>query len=154
MRKFCLSFLLLCLLAGCTGHRTGDLLFISAPADAAQMEGAIVSATGEIIHVAILEKAPDGNVWVIDATPERGVDRRLLDTLKADFPKADGYVYHYVRLGGPSESYWERAKTFLAIGKPAERIFLMPCNAGDSLSYYRKEGIHYVPKIKAEDLII
>ena len=127
MRKFCLSFLLLCLLAGCTGHRTGDLLFISAPADAAQMEGAIVSATGEIIHVAILEKAPDGNVWVIDATPERGVDRRLLDTLKADFPKADGYVYHYVRLGGPSESYWERAKTFL--GLPYDQTFLSGNNA-------------------------
>ncbi|MBR5736707.1 MAG: nitroreductase family protein [Bacteroidales bacterium] len=42
----------------------------------------------------------------------------------------------------------------LAIGKPSERIFLMPCNAGDSLNYYRKEGIHYVPKIKIEDLII
>lgn len=42
----------------------------------------------------------------------------------------------------------------LGIGKPAERIFLMPCNAGDPLAYYRKEGVHYVPKIKVEDLII
>lgn len=42
----------------------------------------------------------------------------------------------------------------LGIGKPAERIFLMPCNAGDPLAYYRKEGVHYVPKIKVEDLIV
>jgi nitroreductase len=42
----------------------------------------------------------------------------------------------------------------LGIGKPAERVFLMPCNAGDPLAYYRKEGVHYVPKIKVEDLIV
>lgn len=42
----------------------------------------------------------------------------------------------------------------LGIGKPAEKIFLMPCGEGDSLDYYRKEGIHYVPKIRLEDLII
>ena len=42
----------------------------------------------------------------------------------------------------------------LAVGKPAERIFLMPCGEGDPLAYYRKDGIHYVPKIKVEDLII
>lgn len=42
----------------------------------------------------------------------------------------------------------------LGIGKPAERIFLMPCHAGDSLAYYRKDGVHYVPKIKVEDLIV
>ena len=42
----------------------------------------------------------------------------------------------------------------LGIGKPAERIFLMPCNEGAPLSYYRKDGVHYVPKIKLEDLII
>jgi nitroreductase len=47
-----------------------------------------------------------------------------------------------------------RPLAVLGIGKPAERIFLMPCNAGDPLAYYRKEGVHYVPKIKVEDLIV
>ncbi len=42
----------------------------------------------------------------------------------------------------------------LAIGRPAERIELKPCNEGDSLTYYRNEGIHYVPKINVNDLII
>ncbi len=42
----------------------------------------------------------------------------------------------------------------LAIGRPAERIELKPCNEGDSLTYYRNEGVHYVPKINVNDLII
>lgn len=42
----------------------------------------------------------------------------------------------------------------LAIGRPAERIELKPCNEGDSLTYYRNEGVHYVPKININDLII
>lgn len=42
----------------------------------------------------------------------------------------------------------------LAIGKPAEKIELVPVRAGEDLKYYRKDGVHYVPKIVAEDLII
>lgn len=42
----------------------------------------------------------------------------------------------------------------LAIGKPAEKIELIPADATDKLSYYRKDGIHYVPKLKVEDLIV
>ena len=42
----------------------------------------------------------------------------------------------------------------IAIGKPAEKIFLLPVDAGADLNYYRKDGIHYVPKLKAEDLLI
>lgn len=42
----------------------------------------------------------------------------------------------------------------IAIGKPAERIELKPCNEGDTLTYYREGGTHYVPKIKIDDLII
>lgn len=42
----------------------------------------------------------------------------------------------------------------VAVGKPAEKIELVPVHAGDDLKYYRKNGVHYVPKIVAEDLII
>lgn len=42
----------------------------------------------------------------------------------------------------------------LAIGRPKEHIELKECNAGDSLTYYREGGVHYIPKIKVEDLII
>ena len=42
----------------------------------------------------------------------------------------------------------------VAIGKGAEDIYLKPINAGESLTYYRKDGVHFVPKLKAEDLVI
>ena len=42
----------------------------------------------------------------------------------------------------------------LAIGKPVERIFLLSASPGEALSYYRKDGIHYVPKIPAGDLLL
>lgn len=42
----------------------------------------------------------------------------------------------------------------LAVGKGAERIFLKPVGAGESLRYYRKDGVHYVPKLRLEDLLL
>ena len=42
----------------------------------------------------------------------------------------------------------------LAVGKGTEHIFLMPVGAGESLKYYRKDGVHYVPKLRPEDLIL
>lgn len=42
----------------------------------------------------------------------------------------------------------------IAFGRPAEHIELVECSEGDSLTYYRKDGIHYVPKIRVDDLII
>ena len=42
----------------------------------------------------------------------------------------------------------------LAVGKPAERIELVPVHEGDDLGYYRRDGIHYVPKLTAEDITI
>ena len=42
----------------------------------------------------------------------------------------------------------------LAIGRGIEQIELVPIGAGDDHSYYRKEGTHYVPKVRAEELTI
>ena len=42
----------------------------------------------------------------------------------------------------------------LAIGKPAEKIELVPVHAGEPLKYYRENGTHYVPKIVVDDLIL
>jgi nitroreductase len=41
----------------------------------------------------------------------------------------------------------------LAIGKPAESIFLLPAQ-GPDLNYYRKDGVHFVPKLTLEQLLI
>lgn len=42
----------------------------------------------------------------------------------------------------------------LAIGKGDERIELKPIDEDESHAYYRKDGIHYVPKVRAEHLIL
>lgn len=42
----------------------------------------------------------------------------------------------------------------IAIGKSAEDIKLVDIKEGDDHSYYRKDGVHYVPKVVVEDLII
>ena len=42
----------------------------------------------------------------------------------------------------------------LAVGKSAERIERVEIGAGGDRRYYRSEGVHYVPKIRAEELII
>ena len=42
----------------------------------------------------------------------------------------------------------------LAIGRPKESIELVECHEGDSLSYYRNNDIHYVPKLSLDDLIL
>ncbi len=47
-----------------------------------------------------------------------------------------------------------RVLAVLAIGKSAEKFELVRISPSDSHAYYRKDGVHYVPKIGVEDLII
>lgn len=42
----------------------------------------------------------------------------------------------------------------VAIGKGAEKIELTPIDADGKRDYYRKNGVHYVPKVREEELII
>ncbi len=42
----------------------------------------------------------------------------------------------------------------MAIGKSAESIILVDIKESDDHAYYRKDGVHYVPKVVVEDLII
>lgn len=42
----------------------------------------------------------------------------------------------------------------LAIGKGIEHIELTHIHADESHAYYRKDGVHYVPKVYAEELIL
>ena len=42
----------------------------------------------------------------------------------------------------------------IAIGKGAEDIFLKPVDAGQPLNYYRKDGVHFVPKLKVDDILL
>ena len=42
----------------------------------------------------------------------------------------------------------------LSIGKGIEKIELVEISENDDHRYFRKDGIHYVPKVRVEDLII
>lgn len=42
----------------------------------------------------------------------------------------------------------------IGLGKGIERIFLMPAHQGESLTYYRKDGVHFVPKLTVDDLVL
>lgn len=42
----------------------------------------------------------------------------------------------------------------IAVGKSAEKISLVDIKAEENHSYYRTDGVHYVPKIILDDLII
>ena len=45
-------------------------------------------------------------------------------------------------------------KLLLAIGRSAENIEVVDIAAGESQTYYRKNGTHFVPKLRTDDLII
>ena len=45
-------------------------------------------------------------------------------------------------------------RLIIAIGRSAERIEIVDINAGESQTYYRKNGTHFVPKLRTEELII
>ncbi|MBR5849705.1 MAG: nitroreductase family protein [Alistipes sp.] len=42
----------------------------------------------------------------------------------------------------------------IALGKGAEKIVLTPISAEESHAYYRRDGVHYVPKVRLEELIL
>lgn len=42
----------------------------------------------------------------------------------------------------------------LCVGKGAERFELVPINESAPHAYYRRDGIHYIPKVKLDDLIL
>ena len=44
-------------------------------------------------------------------------------------------------------------KLVIAFGKPAEQIVLIDTDESGSTAYFRKDGIHYVPKRKLEDIL-
>ena len=87
------------------------------------MDAAIASSTGEgggldLTHVAIAEVKGD-SVWVIDATPKRGVDRHPLDTFLTGSRYGDGRYPEFIvkRVKGiDADAAVERAKAFCGRG--------------------------------------
>ena len=128
------------LMLGCSGSdersaRTGDLVFVSIPADydlnAGSMSSAIAASTSDgaelmKIHVAILEVQGD-STWIIDATIKHGVDRHPLDTFLSDFTLRDGSLpeFEVMRVdvdAAQAAQFVQNAKRFL--GQPYDVHFL------------------------------
>jgi nitroreductase len=42
----------------------------------------------------------------------------------------------------------------LAVGRSAEQVEITDISLGDNVNYYREKGVHFVPKLRIEDLII
>ena len=42
----------------------------------------------------------------------------------------------------------------VAVGRSIERIERVGIGAGEDRTYYRRDGVHYVPKIRPEELIL
>jgi hypothetical protein len=110
------------------------------------MDGAIAAATGDVIHVALVEVAGD-SIWIIDATTRHGVSRRPLDAFLSDFAYDDGTdpVYTVKRMVDSSlaEEWVNRAKTFC--GQPYDEYFLpdndaMYCSELVQESFLDKDG--------------
>lgn len=127
MRRYLFILLLSALVIGCGERggqiRTGDLVFVGIPADfdadETSMDAAISAATGtdnplSITHVAIIELTRDG-IWIVDATPKRGVARRPLETFIEDNTLEDGSLPEFVvkRVDGVDpDAAVARAKVF------------------------------------------
>ena len=96
-------------------YRSGDLLFCSR--QNSDMEKAIGSSTGEFTHVAIVEVDSTGKLWIIEATPSKGVQRILY----SNWRYRDFSAY---RLSMPFDTaaVIARAKSF--IGQPYDDSFL------------------------------
>lgn len=96
--------------------RPGDLLFFR---DTAGMGAAVEESTGQYTHVAIVESVDD-SVWVVDATPSRGVSRHAIENEPGDigFP----VIYRLKNsLDFDIDAMLARARSF--IGRPYDQAF-------------------------------
>lgn len=121
----------LCLLSSCrtdTAPQTGDLIFFTG--GSSSMDDAISSSTGDgFVHVAIVEVDSEGTVWLIDATPQKGVSREKLLEEKGNM------VLKRLKDSTGVAASVQRAKSL--IGSPYDFAFLP-----DNDAYYCSELVY------------
>lgn len=103
------------------GPQPCDLLFFR---DEEGMGGAVKESTGEYTHVALVESVGD-TIWIIDATPSRGVARRPLPVNWGDKGTPD--LYRFAEDNPVEDLIYKndvlkRAHSF--IGQPYDNAFL------------------------------
>ena len=114
--------------------KNGDLLFLTK--NGSDMEKAITTSTGEYTHVALMEVDSNGKMWVIEASPEKGVQRiKYTDWLHDN----NGNCNNVYRLAEPFDTAAVIARAKSLIGKPYDYAFLP-----DNDAYYCSEFIQAV----------
>lgn len=114
------------------------------------------------LHLPLPGTAPEAFIIVCSTVPEdRYVDIDLGISLQSMLLKAtseglNGLIICAFDKTVIKESFGLVCEplAILAVGKGAESIFLRPIHSGESHAYYRKDGIHYVPKLTLDDLLI
>lgn len=118
----------LLLTCGCTHHSplpalhpplpmSGDLLFYR-NTDGSDMGDAISESTGRYVHVAMVERDSTGTLWIIDASPEDGVQRRQMECSDTSC-QVDTY-----RLNMPFDTAGTLARARGFVGLPYDDAFL------------------------------
>ena len=115
--------------------QSGDLLFLTK--NKSDMERAISASTGEYTHVALVERDNADDVWVIEASPERGVRRIPYSQFEREhllrFYLGTVNIY---RLTVPFDTAAVIARAKNLVGKPYDEAFLP-----DNDAYYCSELI-------------
>lgn len=114
------------------------------------------------LHLPFAGTEPEAFIVVCSCAPEtRMVDIDLGISLQSMLLKAVDMGLNGIIIGAFSK---EKIKAefglpfdpmaVLAIGKSAEKYRLVTVGKDDSRAYYREEGVHVVPKVSVDDLIL
>ena len=112
--------------------QSGDLIFWSK--SYSPMEKAITASTGKYTHVALVECDSAGDVWIIEAIPEKGVQRKSFSDFDRGFSMLR--TFDVYRLTIPFDTAAVIARATNLVGKPYDDAFLP-----DNDAYYCSELI-------------
>ena len=114
------------------------------------------------LHLPAPESVPEAFILICSTVPEdRYVDMDLGISVQSMLLKATEMGLNGIAIGAfdkaaarcdfnlPSEPL-----LMVAIGHGAEKIELVPVAADESHRYYRQNGVHYVPKVRFNDLLL
>lgn len=115
--------------------QSGDLIFLNN--NRSDMEKAITASTGEYTHVALVERDSADDVWVVEASPKKGVQRISYEQFERNhnlgFFRGNIDIY---RLTVPFDTLAVIARAKSLVGKPYDDAFLP-----DNDAYYCSELI-------------
>ena len=110
--------------------QSGDLIFWSK--SYSPMEKAVTASTGKYTHVALVECDSAGDVWIIEAIPEKGVQRKSFSDFDRGFSMLR--TFDVYRLTIPFDTATVIARATNLVGKPYDEAFLP-----DNDAYYCSE---------------